>query len=101
MNRYTTRHGRKRLRQRLGLKKKAHARHIQKVLRDGLVEYRDMEKKILYVWYDCHKYIFSNYKNLEARLITVFPRDKKQSLSNHRNHLTPFSLMKLDESRSA
>ena len=93
---YTTKHGRKRLRQRLGLKRKAHARHIQKVLANGLVEYRDIEKKVLYVWYDYHKYIFANYKKLEARLITVFPRDEKQYIVNSKNYLTPLSFMGLD-----
>ena len=89
MNRFTqkyiTKHGRKRLRERLGLKKKAHARHIQKVLENGLIEYKDMEKNILYIWYNYHKYIFDNYRGL----ITVFPRDEKHYIANNKNYITP------------
>ena len=93
---YTTRHGRKRLRQRLGLKRKAHARHIQKVLENGFVEYRDIEKKILYIWYDYHKYIFDNCRGL----ITVFPRDEKRYIANNKNYLTPLSVIGLEHQRA-
>lgn len=91
-----TKHATKRLKQRLGLSRKAHQRHIKKVLAKGVVQYSDIEKRILYVWYDYRKYIFEDYKGLKAILITVFPREKAQQLTNNQSFLTPLSIMSLD-----
>jgi len=71
-----TKHATKRLKERLGLSRKAHERHIKKVLAKGIVQYRDIEKQMLYVWYDYRKYIFQDDRGLKMILITVFPRDK-------------------------
>jgi len=71
-----TKHANKRLKQRLGLKKKAKKRHIDKVLQQGILLYKEIENHILYVWYDYRQYIFEEQKGLNAILITVFPREK-------------------------
>jgi len=80
-----TKHATKRLKQRLGLSRRAHKRHINKVLEKGIVQYRDIKKQIVYVWYDHRKYIFEDYKGLKAILITVFPREKAQQLTNNQS----------------
>ena len=40
-----TKHATKRLKQRLGLSRRAHKRHINKVLEKGIVQYRDIKNK--------------------------------------------------------
>jgi hypothetical protein len=79
-----SKHAKKRLKQRLGLKRKSHIRHIQKVLEKGILQYRDIEENILYIWYDYRRYIFEDLNGLEAILITVFPKEK-----NYHNPINP------------
>jgi len=76
-----TKHATKRLKQRLGLKKKAQKRHVDKVLKKGLLLYSEIKNHILYVWYDYRQYIFEEQKGLNVILITVFPREKSLNIS--------------------
>ena len=71
-----TRHGGKRLKKRLGLKKKAHRRHIEKVLDNGNYYYIDI--KYLHIWFNYHEYIFvrDNKNRLYTIFITVLPKNK-------------------------
>ena len=88
-----TKHVTKRLKQRLGLSRRAHKRHINKVLEKGIVQYRDIKKRLLYVWYDYRKYIFKDYKGLKAILITVFPREKTLNISSQYKKIIPITLI--------
>ena len=94
-----TKHATKRLKKRLGLRKKAQYRHVMRVLERGVIEAQDIEKRILYVSYDSRKYIFEDYKGITAILITVFPKEKKLNIAN--NYLSPISVMELGEFKRA
>ena len=87
-----TKHAKKRLKQRLGLRKKAHERHVKKVLEKGIIEAEDVENHILYVLYDFRKYIFEDYKGQMAILITVFPREKREII-NKKEYTTLLALV--------
>jgi hypothetical protein len=86
-----TKHATKRLRKRLGLRKKAHKRHIIKVLTRGVIEAYDRKKHILYVLYDSRKYIFEDYKGKIAILITVFPRERQAYAINRKDYISPLT----------
>jgi hypothetical protein len=67
-----SKHGKKRLKQRRGLPKRVHSRHIQKVLTSGKYEYINKEKNIFYMLYNSMQYVFGLTDRLTPVLITVF-----------------------------
>jgi hypothetical protein len=76
MKAITSKHARRRLSKRLGLKVKAHNRHLEIVLKNGTYIKSSKEPNIFYVIYDSRRYIFNLLDHVRALLITVFPREK-------------------------
>ena len=69
-----TKHGKKRLKQREGLPKRVHLRHIHKVLMNGVYEYRDKQKNIFYIVHNSMQYVFGLTDRLRPVFITVFTK---------------------------
>jgi len=69
-----TKHGKKRLKQREGLCKRAQLRHIQKVLSSGVYEYRNKNKNIFYMVHNSMQYVFGLTSKLTPVFITVFSK---------------------------
>lgn len=67
-----TKHGYKRIKERLGLPKRAQARHIKSVLNKGLLKSRIGLEKFEMV-YNGVLYIFALSPQLEPILVTAFP----------------------------
>jgi hypothetical protein len=76
MHPYISKHATKRLKERLGLKKKAQQRHMDKVIGKGVIKEYDMLESIFYIYYDYHLYIVEYCSGCNAILVTVFPREK-------------------------
>lgn len=66
-----TKHGKKRLKERKGLAKRAHLRHIHTVLTKGIYSYRDKSKNIFYMIHDSMKYVFGLSPTSRPVFITV------------------------------
>ncbi len=71
-----TKHGKKRLKQRSGLSKRAHLRHIEMVLKSGAYEYRDRSRNVFYMLHNSMEYVFGLTGGLRPVFITVF-REKR------------------------
>jgi hypothetical protein len=66
-----TKHAKKRLKERLGLSKRAHIRHIQSVLKKGTYLFRNIFDNKFYMQMNGKEYIFSWTTKLQPILITV------------------------------
>lgn len=66
-----TKHAKKRIIERLGLAKRAHKRHIEKVLGAGKYMFRNMFDKKFYMKDGHVEYVFSWTSKLEPILVTV------------------------------
>jgi len=66
-----TKHGKVRMKERIGLPKRAHLRHIKKVLQKGLLHSREGLKKFKML-YNNFLYIFTLDKHLQPILITAY-----------------------------
>jgi len=66
-----TKHAKKRLKQRVGLAKRAHVRHVQHVLQKGKYLFRNLADNIFYMRMYGRNYIFSWTSKLEPILISV------------------------------
>ena len=86
MQPHISKHATKRLKERLGLKRKAQKRHIDKVMGNGVVKEYDTGKSIFYIYYDYHLYIVEYSKGYKAILVTVFPREKSNNFIKSHNH---------------
>ena len=73
-----TKHGKLRIKERIGLPKRAHLRHINKVLSQGILHSRVGFKKFKVIYHG-FLYIFSLDKSLQPILITTY--QDKPSLS--------------------
>lgn len=69
-----TKHGKKRLKQREGLSKRAQLRHIHKVLKNGVYEYRNKKKNIFYMVHNSMRYVFGLTNSFTPVFITVFTK---------------------------
>lgn len=69
-----TKHGKKRIKERLGLPKRAHIKHIKKVLEDGLL-YAVRGLEGFQINHNGFLYIFAFTKRLEPIFITTFPEE--------------------------
>ena len=67
-----TKHGYKRIKERVGLPKRAHLRHVKTVLRKGLLASRSGYEEFKMI-YQGFLYIFKLDSKLEPRLITAYP----------------------------
>ncbi|QOR61226.1 hypothetical protein ACM66Z_07135 [Sulfurovum sp. ST-21] len=67
-----TKHAKRRLKQRAGLAKRAHEKHIYKVLKEGMFLYRNRENNVFYMRYHTKEYVFGLTKQLEPILITLY-----------------------------
>jgi len=66
-----TKHGKKRIKERIGIPKRAQRRHIEKVLRNGLFHSRkDMQE--FRVIYQSFLYLFKLDQLFQPRLITAY-----------------------------
>jgi hypothetical protein len=72
-----TQHAKKRLKERMGLAKRAHARHIQHVLTEGTFLYRNKRKNIFYILYNYKEYVFGLTNHYQPILITLYPKSPK------------------------
>ena len=72
-----TKHGYKRIKERVGLPKRAHFRHIKSVLKNGLLSSRKgcEEFKVIYHGF---LYIFSLTSSLEPVLVTAYPASSSE-----------------------
>ena len=75
-----SKHGKKRLKERLGLGRKAQYRHLRYVIQRGHQIYKDMDSNQIHIEYDYRRYIFAIKNNLRVLLITVFPRNFKMAI---------------------
>ena len=66
-----TKHGHKRIKQRIGLPKRAQVRHIQAVLKKGLIASREGFKQFEIVYHG-FLYIFVLTASLEPVLVTTY-----------------------------
>ncbi len=66
-----TKHGYKRIKERVGLPKRAHLRHIKSVLKHGLLSSRKGHEEFKVIYHD-FLYIFSLTSNLEPVLVTTY-----------------------------
>ena len=70
-----TKHAKLRIKERVGLPKRAHLRHIQKVLSDGLLHSREGFEKFK-VAYHGFLYIFALDNKLQPILVTTYVPSK-------------------------
>ncbi len=66
-----TKHGKKRIKERLGLPKRAHERHLQAVISKGILYSREKLEKFQIV-YQGFLYVFALDKKLEPILVTTY-----------------------------
>lgn len=66
-----TKHAKQRLKERLGLPKRSHVRHIYRVIRQGQYLFRDMKAQSFYMHYAGVRYVFGWSPKLEPVLVTV------------------------------
>lgn len=66
-----TKHAKSRIKQRLGLPKRAHKSHINKVITKGKLYSREKQEEFK-MYYNQYLYIFRLTKKLEPILITTF-----------------------------
>ena len=71
MKAIVTKHAKKRLKERVGLSKRAHIRHIQHVLQKGKYLFRNLAEKKFYMRMGGKDYVFSWTSKSEPILITV------------------------------
>lgn len=71
MNIRITKHGKSRIKERLGLPKRAHSRHLQSVLHEGALFGREGFKKFK-MFYHGFLYIFALNDNLQPILVTTY-----------------------------
>lgn len=71
-----TKHGRHRIKERVGLPKRAHLRHVEKVLKKGLFHSRSGVEKFKMIYND-FVYIFALTKSLQPILITTYEHPEK------------------------
>jgi len=69
-----TKHAKKRLKQRAGLAKRAHKRHIIQVLAEGDFLYRNKTKNIFHMRFCAKEYVFGLTKQFRPVLITLYPK---------------------------
>ena len=72
-----TKHGYKRIKERLGLPKRAQSRHIKAVLAKGALITREGRERFEMV-YQGFLYIFALTPTLEPILVTTFPNETKK-----------------------
>ena len=70
-----TKHGRHRIKERIGLPKRAHFRHVEKVLTQGLLHSRVGVEQFKMIYQD-FLYIFSLDKSLQPIFVTTYSRSK-------------------------
>ena len=70
-----TKHGKQRIKERLGLPKRAHQRHIEKVLRKGMLLSREGWKKFQ-MNYQGFLYVFIIGQELNPILLTAYKIEK-------------------------
>ena len=73
-----TKHGKKRIKERLGLPKRAHLKHIDKVLRKGIIYAKDGYKNLKII-YNGFLYIFAFSEKKEPIFVTTF-KDEEVTL---------------------
>ena len=66
-----TRHGKRRIKERLGLPKRAHSRHIDVVIKQGILYSRE-KLKAFKVTYQGFLYVFVLDRNLKPILVTTY-----------------------------
>ena len=71
-----TKHGHKRIKERLGLPKRAQLRHIKRVLEKGLLKSRIGFEKFEIIYHG-FLYVFALTPQLEPILVTTFPNTNK------------------------
>lgn len=71
-----TKHAKKRMKERIGLSKRAQLRHALFVLKKGLYLYRNKEKSTFHM-HDRREYIFGLTDRYIPILITVYPKNPK------------------------
>lgn len=69
-----TKHGKKRLKRRLGLSKRAQQRHVLHVLKKGSYMYRDKQKNVFFMTWNTKEYVFGLTHTYIPILITVYPQ---------------------------
>lgn len=67
-----TKHGKKRLKGRLGLAKRAHLRHVKSVLKTGTYLYRDKCKNVFFMQCNGFEYVFDITNRYVPILVTVY-----------------------------
>jgi len=72
-----TKHAKKRLKERMGLAKRAHTRHIQHVLKEGKYLYRNKKSNIFYMLHNYKEYVFGLTNHYHPILITLYPKPPK------------------------
>ena len=80
-----TKHGKKRIKQRLGLPKRAHLKHIKKVLEEGAIYFKNGYKELKII-YNGFLYIFAFSDKKEPIFITTL-RDREVSLLSYNGKL--------------
>ena len=71
-NTIITKHAKKRIKERLGLSKRSHLRHIMKVLKEGIFLYRNKKNNTFFMQYHHSEYIFTLTYQLKPILITMY-----------------------------
>ena len=66
-----TTHGKKRLKERVGLCKRSHIRHIQNVLKKGCFLFRDKQGRTFHMHFSNYEYVFGWTQALQPILVTV------------------------------
>jgi len=72
-----TKHGKKRIKQRVGLPKRAHKRHKEKVLQQGRYLSREGWEKFKMVYHG-FLYVFAISNDLEPILVTAYPQESQK-----------------------
>lgn len=72
-----TKHGHKRMKERLGLPKRAHSRHIKSALKKGSLKARQGMEKFEMVYHG-FLYIFALTSSLEPVLVTAYPASSSE-----------------------
>ena len=68
-----TKHGKHRIKERIGLPKRAHSRHVEKVLKQGFLHSREGVKQFKIIYQD-FLYVFSLTNSLQPIFVTTYSR---------------------------
>lgn len=72
-----TKHAKKRLKERMGLAKRAQSRHTRHVLKEGTFLYRNKSKNIFFMLHNYKEYVFGLTNHYQPILITLYPKHPK------------------------